>query len=35
MTLGYVLGFTFRAGYAKGLASGGIDKMYFVAAVPF
>ena len=34
-TLGYVLGFTFRAGYAKGLASGGIDKTYFVAAVPF
>jgi hypothetical protein len=35
MTFGYVLGFTFRAGYAKGLASGGIDKKYFVAAVPF
>ena len=35
MTLGYFLGFTFRAGYAKGLASGGIDKWYFVAAVPF
>jgi hypothetical protein len=34
-TLGYILGFTFRAGYAKGLASGGIDKTYFVAAVPF
>jgi hypothetical protein len=33
--LGYILGFTFRAGYAKGLASGGIDKTYFVAAVPF
>ncbi len=33
--LGYVLNFTFRAGYAKGLASGGIDKTYFVAAVPF
>jgi hypothetical protein len=35
LTLGYTLGFTFRAGYAKGLASGGIDKLYFVAAVPF
>jgi outer membrane protein assembly factor BamA len=34
-TLGYVLGFTFRLGYAKGLASGGTDKGYFVAAVPF
>ncbi len=33
--LGYVLSFTFRAGYAKGLASGGIDKNYFIAAVPF
>jgi hypothetical protein len=35
LTLGYVLGFTFRAGYAKGLASGGIEKTYFVAAIPF
>jgi Tol biopolymer transport system component len=35
LTLGYLLGFTFRAGYAKGLASGGIDKTYFVASVPF
>ncbi len=35
MTLGYTLAFTFRTGYAKGLASGGIDKTYFVAAVPF
>jgi hypothetical protein len=34
-TLGYFLTFNFRAGYAKGLASGGIDKTYFVAAVPF
>ena len=33
--LGYVETFTFRVGYAKGLASGGIDKTYFVAAVPF
>jgi hypothetical protein len=35
LTLGYVLGFTFRAGYARGLSSGGIDKTYFIAAVPF
>ncbi|HEY8041771.1 MAG TPA: hypothetical protein VIF15_18330, partial [Polyangiaceae bacterium] len=35
MTLGYILGFTFRAGYARGLASTGIDKTYFVATVPF
>ena len=35
LTLGYVLGFTFRAGYARGLASGGIDKTYFIAVVPF
>ena len=35
MMLGYVLGFTFRAGYAKGRRDGGIDKTYFVAAVPF
>jgi hypothetical protein len=35
LTLGYVLGFTFRAGHAKGLASGGIDKTYFVAAIPY
>lgn len=34
-TLGYILSFTFRLGYARGLASGGIDKFYFVAAVPF
>ncbi|MGH7327967.1 MAG: hypothetical protein ACREJX_06420, partial [Polyangiaceae bacterium] len=34
-TLSYVVGFTFRLGYAKGLASGGLDKVYFVAAVPF
>ena len=34
-TLGYIIDFTFRLGYAKGLASGGIDKTYFVAAVPF
>jgi hypothetical protein len=34
-TFGYVLGLTFRVGYARGLASGGIDKGYFVAAIPF
>ena len=34
-TLGYVVGFTFRAGYARGLASGGMDKTYFAATVPF
>ncbi len=33
--LGYVAPFTFRVGYARGLASGGIDKTYFVAAVPY
>jgi hypothetical protein len=35
LTLGYILDFTFRAGYARGLASGGINKTYFVASVPF
>jgi hypothetical protein len=34
-TMGYVATFLFRAGYARGLASGGIDKLYFVAAVPY
>ena len=34
-TLGYIANFTFRLGYARGLASGGIDKIYFVAAVPY
>jgi hypothetical protein len=34
-TLSYTLGFTFRAGFAHGWASEGIDKFYFVAAVPF
>jgi outer membrane protein assembly factor BamA len=33
--IGYFLYFTFRAGYARGLMSGGIDRFYFVAAVPF
>jgi len=35
VTLGYIVGMTFRVGHAMGLASGGIDKVYFVAAVPF
>ena len=35
MTLGYIAAFTFRIGYARGLSSGGIDKTYFVAAVPY
>ncbi|MDB4943734.1 MAG: tolB protein precursor [Labilithrix sp.] len=35
LTLGYVQPFTFRLGYARGLASGGIDKPYFVAAIPY
>jgi hypothetical protein len=30
-----LIGFTFRLGHAKGLSSDGIDKTYFVAAVPF
>lgn len=34
-TLGYVASFTFRLGYARGLSFGGIDKIYFVAAVPY
>ena len=33
--LGYILGFTFRVGYARGLASGGIDKTYFAAVAAF
>ncbi|MBV9948885.1 MAG: PD40 domain-containing protein [Myxococcales bacterium] len=35
VALGYVLGFTFRAGYARGVSSGGIDKTYFVAVYAF
>lgn len=35
LTLGYLAAFTFRLGYARGLSFGGIDKPYFVAAVPF
>lgn len=34
-TLGYIQSFTFRTGLAQGLASRGITKPYFVAAVPF
>jgi Tol biopolymer transport system component len=33
--LAYVVPFTFRIGQAKGLASNGLDKTYFVAAAPF
>ena len=35
MLFGYNLGLTFRAGYARGLATGGIDKTYFVAVAAF
>jgi hypothetical protein len=35
VALGYVVGFTFKLGYARGLASQGIDKAYFVAAIAF
>jgi WD40-like Beta Propeller Repeat/Omp85 superfamily domain len=35
LLLGYNLGFTFRLGYARGFSSGGIDKSYFVAAIPY
>jgi hypothetical protein len=35
ITLGYIATFTFRQGYARGLASGGIDKIYWVAAIPY
>jgi hypothetical protein len=35
MTFGYVESLTFRLGYARGLASGGIDKPYFVATIPY
>ncbi len=34
-SLAYVVGFTFRLGYARGLATGGDDRIYFVAAVPY
>ena len=34
-TLGYFVSFNWRLGYARGLASGGMDKLYFVAAVPY
>jgi hypothetical protein len=35
LILGYNLALTFRLGYARGLTSKGIDKPYFVAAVPY
>ena len=34
-TLGYIASFTFRAGYARGLASEGTDKLYWIAAIPY
>lgn len=34
-TLGYFGSFSFRFGYARGLATGGIDKVYFVVASPY
>ncbi len=34
-SLGYFAAFNFRVGYARGLSTGGIDKVYFVAAVPY
>jgi outer membrane translocation and assembly module TamA len=33
--IGYILDFTWRAGFAHGWASEGINKFYFVATVPF
>jgi outer membrane protein assembly factor BamA len=33
--LGYTIPFFFRAGFARGWASEGIDKLYFVASSPF
>ncbi len=35
LTFAYALTLTFRAGYAKGLASGGLDKTYFAAVAAF
>jgi hypothetical protein len=35
LLLGYNLGFSMRLGYARGLSSGGVDKPYFVAAIPY
>ena len=34
-TFGYVIDMTFRAGFAHGWASEGLDKFYFLAAVPY
>src|SRR5262249_30955739 len=35
LTIGYLLDFPFRIGYARGLASGGIDKTYLAAVLAF
>jgi hypothetical protein len=35
VTLGYSLDFLFRGGFARGWASDGLDKLYFIAAYPF
>ena len=35
MVLGYNLGMSMRFGYASGLASKGIEKFYWVAAIPY
>jgi hypothetical protein len=33
--LGYYAPFTFRTGFVRGWHSGGMDKLYFVAAIPY
>lgn len=35
MTIGYFVSLMMRVGYARGLASEGLDKVYFVASVPY
>ncbi|CAN5316629.1 hypothetical protein BH09MYX1_BH09MYX1_04680 [soil metagenome] len=35
LTVGYFVSVMMRVGYAKGLASDGIDKLYFIASVPY
>lgn len=35
LTLGYVATLNFRLGYARGVSTGGIDKVYWVASFPF
>ena len=35
VSLGYIIGFTFRLGFARGISSGGIDKAYFAAVAAF